>query len=160
MPKTRLDSSRWPLVVFTAVGEQTEEEFEAFLGECDGVLRRRQPYGVIFDARRSAPIGAKLRKRMVTWLTRNDALLRVYVVANSTVMSTPLQRGVFRAILWMRPLPFPYSIDTSLDDARTFVCSRLTERGCPSPPPFDRASVLPLPAMPSSVRARRGVAPR
>jgi hypothetical protein len=143
MSKTRLDDSRWPLVAFTGVGEQTEEEFEAFLADADSLLRRRQPFGVIFDSRRAAPIGPKLRKRMVAWLARNDALLRAYVVANSVVMSTPLQRGVFRAILWMRPLPFPYSVETTLEGARRFVCQRLAERGCPPPPPFNWSSILP-----------------
>jgi hypothetical protein len=79
---------------------------------------------------------------MVAWLARNDALLRAYIVANSMVMATALQRGVFRAILWMRPLPFPYSVETSLEGARSFVCSRLMARGCPPPPPFDATSVL------------------
>jgi hypothetical protein len=153
MSKTRLDDSRWPLVVFTAVGEQTKDEFEAYLADCDGLLRRREPYGVIFDGRRAAPIGPKLRMRMVEWLARNDAMLRVYIVANSMVLSTALQRGVFRAILWMRPLPFPYSVETSLEGARAFVCSRLTARGCPGPPPFDRASVLPV----RPEKPRRGV---
>lgn len=153
MSKTRLDDSRWPLVVFTAVGEQTEEEFEAYLADCDSLLRRREPYGVIFDARRAAPIGPKLRKRMVEWLARNDALLRAYIVGNAMVMSNAIQRGVFRAILWMRPLPFPYSVETSLEGARAFVCPRLEARGCPAPPPFDRASVLPI-AAPD--RQRRG----
>jgi hypothetical protein len=134
MSKTRLDDSRWPLVVFTAVGEQTDADFEAYLADCDALLRRREPHGTIFDARRATPIGAKLRKRMVQWLSRNDALLRVYRVANGMVMSTPLQRGAFRAILWMRPLPFPYSVETSLEGARRFVCARLAERGCPAPP--------------------------
>lgn len=143
--------------MFTAVGEQTDEEFEAYLADCDSLLRRREPYGVIFDARRAAPIGPKLRKRMVAWLARNDAMLRVYIVANAMVMSNALQRGVFRAILWMRPLPFPYSVETSLEGARAFVNSRLAARGCPTPPPFDRASVLPIPVR---ERPRRGADPR
>jgi hypothetical protein len=142
MAKTRLDDSRWPLVVFTAVGDQTEEEFEAYLADCDALLRRREPYGVIFDARRSTPIGPKLRQRMVAWLVRNDSLLRVYIVANSMVMATALQRGVFRAILWMRPLPFPYSVETSLEGAREFVCARLEARGRPIPPPMSWSSGL------------------
>lgn len=143
--------------MFTAVGEQTDEEFEAYLADCDALLRRREPYGVIFDARRAAPIGPKLRKRMVAWLARNDAMLRVYIVANAMVMETALQRGVFRAILWMRPLPFPYSVETSLEGARAFVNARLAARGCPTPPPFDRASVLPIPMR---ERPRRGAEPR
>jgi hypothetical protein len=140
MPKTRLDDSKWPLVVFTAVGDQTEDEFEAYLADCDSMLRRRQPHGIIFDARRSTPIGPKLRQRMVAWLSRNDSLLRVYVLANAMVMATPLQRGVFRAILWMRPLPFPYSVETSLEGARQFVCQRLEARGCTIPPQMNWSS--------------------
>jgi hypothetical protein len=140
MPKTRLDDSRWPLVVFTAVGSQTEDEFEAYLADCDLLLRRREPHGVIFDGRRSTPIGPKLRQRMVAWLSRNDSLLRVYILANAMVMATPLQRGVFRAILWMRPLPFPYSVETTLEGARQFVCARLEARGCPIPAPMSFSS--------------------
>jgi hypothetical protein len=141
-------------VVFTAVGEQTRDDFEAYLADCDSLLRRREPYGVIFDARRAAPIGPQLRQRMVAWLVRNDPLLRAYVVANSMVMATALQRGVFRAILWMRPLPFPYSVETTLEGARAFVLARLTARGCPLPPPFASASVM-LPLLRD--RPRRGV---
>jgi hypothetical protein len=157
MSKTRLDESRWPLAVFTAVGEQTERDFEAYLADCDVLLRRREPYGTIFDGRRAAPIGATLRKRKVEWLSRNDALLRAYRVASGIVMSTALQRGVFRAILWMRPLPFPYCVDTSLEGARRFVCMRLIERGCSPPPLFDWGSVLHDTAV---QRPRRGVQPR
>src|SRR4051812_22552888 len=94
MSKTRLDESRWPLVVFTAVGEQTDEDFEGYLRDCDRLLRRREAYASIFDARRAAPIGPKLRKRQVEWLARNDALLRAYLVGTGMVMNTPLQRGV------------------------------------------------------------------
>jgi hypothetical protein len=141
LSKTRLDDSRRPLVVFTAVGDQTQEDFESFLSDCDGLLRRREPFGVVFDARRALPIGPRLRQRVVAWLERNDAMLRVYIIATSVIMSTPLQRGVFRAILWMRPLPFPYTVETSFEDGRAFVCSQLLARGCPRPPPFDPASV-------------------
>jgi hypothetical protein len=156
MSKTRLDESRWPLVVFTAVGEQTQTEFEAYLSDCDRLLRRREAYGSIFDARRAAPIGPKLRKRMVEWLSRNDALLRAYLVGTGMVMSTPLQRGVFRAILWMRPLPYPYTVESSFEAARTFVCSRLLERGCAAPPMPSWSTLQP----PGTEPPRRGVHPR
>jgi hypothetical protein len=136
MSRTKVDDSRWPLVVCTSLGEQTDEELEAYLADCDALLRRRKPYGTIIDARRSIPVGPKRRKRVVEWLSRNDALLRAYLVASGMVMSTPLQRGGLRAILWMRPLPFPYCVETSMEAARRFVCTRLAERGCPPPPPL------------------------
>lgn len=157
MSKTRLDDSLWPLVVFTAVGEQSEADFEAYLDDCDALLKRREAYGSIFDVRRAAAIGPKLRKRQVEWLKRNDSLLRAYLVGTGMVMATPLQRGVFRAILWMRPLPYPYSVETSLDAARRFVCSRLHERGCAVPPMFNWGSVL---QHVSGERPRRGAVPR
>jgi hypothetical protein len=136
LSQTRLDESRWPLVVFTAVGEQTEDEFEAYLTDSDRLLHRRELYGAIFDARRGTPIGPTLRKRQVDWITRNEHLLRTYRVAMGFVMNTAVQRGVFRAILWMRPLPFPYCAESTLEPARRFVCRRLVERGCATPPMF------------------------
>jgi hypothetical protein len=156
MPKTRLDDSRWPLVVFTAVGEQTERNFEDYLADCDAVLRRRQPHGTIFDARRAAPIGPKLRKRQVDWLVRNEALLRGYRVATGLVMATPLQRGVLRAILWMRPLPYVYCVESSFEAARGFVCKRLLERGCAPPPMFNWNAVAASTSDGQRREARRG----
>jgi hypothetical protein len=160
MPKTRLDDSRWPLVVFTAVGEQTEKDFEEYLADCDAVLRRRQPHGTIFDARRAAPIGPTLRKRKVKWLARNEALLRGYRVATGLVMETPLQRGVLRAILWMRPLPYVYCVESSFEAARHFVCMRLSERGCAPPPVGNWSAVLASTSDGRLREGRRGVHPR
>ena len=162
MSQTRLDESRWPLVVFTAVGEQTEDEFDAFLADCDRVLRRREPHGSIFDGRRSAPIGPKLRKRQVAWLARNAALLRTYVVGSGVVINSPLQRGALRAILWMQPLPFPFVVESSFEAARRYVCARLQERGCDTPPMFNWGNVLPVAARTGRLgeRTRRDAEPR
>jgi hypothetical protein len=123
------------------VGEQTEADFESYLADCDELLRRRQLHGTIFDARRAAPIAATLRKRQVQWLSRNDTMLRTYRVATALVMSTPLQLGVLRAILWMRPLPYPYCVESSLEAGRRYVCARLSERGCAAPPMFNWTAV-------------------
>jgi hypothetical protein len=142
MSRTRLDESRWPLVVLTAVGEQSDEDFDAYLADADRLLSRREHHGVIFDARRAAPIGPKLRKRQVEWLRRNDLSLREYRVASGMVMSSAIQRGVFRAILWMQPLPYPYCIESSFEPARRFVCVHLAQRGCAMPPMFSWGPLL------------------
>lgn len=136
MSKTRLDESRWPLVIFTAVGSQTEDDFEAYLEDCDHLLARRELHGGIFDARRGEPIGPKLRKRQVQWLEQNEGLLRAYLVGTGMVMNSAVQRGVFRAILWMRPMPIPYCIESSFEAARRFVCGELVAQGCDMPPMF------------------------
>jgi hypothetical protein len=154
MSQTRVDDSRWPLVVFTAVGTQSADDLEEYFAECEVLLHRRQPYGAIYDARRSLPAGPKRRQRVVQWLSRNDALLRAYVVASGIVMSTPLQRGGLRAVLWMRPLPFPYSVETTLEGAQRFVCARLADRGCPTPPPCNWGGVRDSRVLEKS---RRGV---
>jgi hypothetical protein len=64
---------------------------------------------------------------------------------------------VFRAITWMRPLPYPYCVEASLEAARNFVCQRLIERGCAPPPLFGWGSVLHDTAID---RSRRGAEPR
>lgn len=134
MAKTRLDESRWPLVVYTASGAQSDEDFEAYLADADRVLSRRERHGVIFDARRAIPIGPKLRKRQVEWLRQNDRQVRAQCVALGMLFSSPVQRGVFRAILWMTPLPCPYSVEVRFEAARRFVCQHLEQSGCAPPP--------------------------
>jgi hypothetical protein len=140
MAKTRLDESRWPLIVYTAIGDQTDEDFDAYLADADRVLSRQERHGVIFDARRASPIGPKLRKRQVDWLRENDRRLRARCVALGMLLSSPIQRGVFRAILWMNPLPYPYSVEVRFEAARRFVCQHLERRGCtvPSVPRWDQ----------------------
>jgi hypothetical protein len=140
MPKTRLDESRWPLVVYTAFGHQTEEEFDAYLADADRVLGRRERHGVIFDARRAHPIGPKLRKRQVDWLRQHDRQLRANCVALGMLLNSPVQRGVFRAILWMTPLPYPYAVESSFEAGRRFVCHYLERHGCavPATPRWDQ----------------------
>src|SRR5262245_49751077 len=133
MAKTRLDESRWPLVVYTALGDQTEEEFEAYLADADRVLSRKERHGIIYDGRRATPIGPKLRKRQVEWLRDNDRELRTHCVALGMLLTSPVQRGVFRAILWMTPLPYPYSVEIRFEAARRFVCQHLERSGCVVP---------------------------
>jgi hypothetical protein len=137
-----MDESRWPLVVFTASGEQTEADFDAYLADGDVLLRRRETHGIVFDARRAAPISPKLRKRQVDWLDANHRLLETYRVASGMVMASAVQRGVFRAICWMKPLPFPYTVESSLDAASRFVCLHLSARGCAVPPVVNWAGAL------------------
>lgn len=130
MPKTRLDVSQWPLVVYTASGDQKAVEFEAHLADAERVLARREPYGVVFDARRGTPLDPKLRKRQVEWLQQNETLLRKYCVALGMVVSSPMQRGAFRAILWMTHLPYPHCVESAFEPARRFVSEHLVRRGC------------------------------
>jgi len=136
LAKTHLDDSRWPLVIFTAIGEQSEDDFEAYLADADALLRRRERYASIFDTRRAAPIGPILRRRQAQWLAQNEELLRTYLVATSLVMTSALHRGILRAIMWLKPLPCPYSIEPSFAAARAYVCSQLAASGCAQPPWF------------------------
>lgn len=141
MPKTRLDESRWPLVVYTASGEQTDADFDAHLADAERLLARREPYGVIFDARQGTPVNPKLRRRHVEWLRRNDVLLSQYCVALGMLVASPIQRGAFRAILWMTHLPYPFCVESAFEPARRFVLEHLTRRGCQLPP---RRPLLPV----------------
>jgi hypothetical protein len=136
LAKTHLDDSRWPLVIFTAIGEQSEDDFEAYLADADALLRRRERYASIFDTRRAAPIGPILRRRQARWLAQNEEQLRAYLVATSLVMTSALHRGILRAIMWLKPLPCPYSIEPSFGAARAFVCAQLAANGCAQPPWF------------------------
>jgi hypothetical protein len=148
------------LVVLTAVGEQTEQDFEGYLAKADRLLQRRELYASIFDARRAAPIGPRLRKRQAEWIKQNEPLLRSFVVATSLVMTSALHRGIFRAISWMQPLPYPHSIDTSLAKARDFTCAHLAKRGCPTPPMFGWDDTLQRLADRDSVRSGSHDQPR
>lgn len=116
------------------MGDQTDEDFDAYLADAERVLRRRERYAIIIDARRATPLGPKLRKRQADWLRAHDTELRAHCVALGMILNSPVQRGVFRAISWMAPPPYPYTIESSFEGARHFVSQHLERHGCALPP--------------------------
>jgi hypothetical protein len=128
-----LDDSRWPLVMFIAKGSLSESQFDSYLGLYSRILSRGERYVAIFDAREAKPMDVQLVKRQARWIDENaEALVRCNV-GIAFVIPSPMIRGVFKAILWIRPMPQPYVVLNTMQEAADWASRKLRDAGLQVP---------------------------
>ncbi|HYO96903.1 MAG TPA: hypothetical protein VER33_20470 [Polyangiaceae bacterium] len=105
---TAYDESRWPFLLVTkGPEEQTEPEFTEHLATLSSYFRRGQRFGLVMDVRRSPILSAERRR---TASERMEADMRQFgplLVGVALVVSSPVSRGMFKALLWLRPRQQP-----------------------------------------------------
>ncbi|MCU0671301.1 MAG: STAS/SEC14 domain-containing protein [Myxococcota bacterium] len=121
MGRFTVDSSEWPFVRVTYVDSVDDAAFERYVQEQAALLERKEPYVVLFDARRSGMPTAKQRQRMARYMRDHETQLRRYCRRGAFVIESPLIRGALTAILWIQPLPFPHEVFASVEDAERFL---------------------------------------
>lgn len=121
MGRFTVDSSEWPFVRVTYVDSVDDDAFERYVQEQAALLERREPYVILFDARRSGMPTAKQRQRMARYMKENDSALRRYCRRGAFVIESPLIRGALTAILWLQPLPFAHEVFATVEEAERFL---------------------------------------
>jgi hypothetical protein len=135
------DDTRAPMVVITSSGDSTNEEFDAYLTTMTKLLQKRQRYGIVLDARRSARPSPVQRQKQADWMKRYAAEIRAYNVGIGFVIDNAIVRGALTAILWLQPTPAPHRVFASLDAAERWVTELLQQEGLRVPPPRGRAGL-------------------
>lgn len=124
-----LDVRQAPLMRIVLVGRSTDEDLDVYHDEVVRVMRRaaeaHRTLVFVIDGREAAPADAMRRRKIATWVAAHSALIKVSVRAMAIVLSNPLQRGVLKALMWLRPYPCPYRIFSSLDEADAWARSLL-----------------------------------
>jgi hypothetical protein len=128
-----LDRSRWPLLIYTARGEQTEADFDAYLAAQEEVLQRNERFAAIFDARNVNPGDIKWVGKNAKWIERHARELKRLNIGITFLTPSPTIRGVLRATLWMFPLPQPFTVCDSMPVCIDWITRRLRESGMPVP---------------------------
>jgi hypothetical protein len=123
MGSINVNIREWPLVRVTYVDTVDDARFEAYVAEQAGLLDRKEPYVILFDARASGMPSAKQRQRMAEYMREREAELRRLCKRGVFVISSPLIRGALTAILWLQPLPFPHEVVSSMEDAERILAS-------------------------------------
>jgi hypothetical protein len=128
------DDSRAPLVVVTSTGESSNEDYDAYLERLTALVRRRQRYAIVFDARRSARPTPRQRQKQADWMQANSSAIRSYNVGIAFVIDSAIVRGALTAILWLQETPSPHKVFASLDGAEQWVSGLLAKEGLRVPP--------------------------
>jgi hypothetical protein len=117
----QVDESQWPLVRFTSRGTADEGNFDTYLRSYDRVLAHGQRYVAIFDASEAKPLEVGQMKAQAAWIRANAQRLIELNLGIAFVIPSPMIRGVLKAVLWLQPLPQPYTVVGSYDDAYRWV---------------------------------------
>ncbi|MBX5482281.1 MAG: hypothetical protein IRZ16_10660 [Myxococcaceae bacterium] len=125
MGSWRVDTSSWPIVVHSMEGTPGHEEIEAYIREATAVLYRREPHVVILDASRMGKVSAHLRARTRQWQTEHRDALRSWCLGTAKVLVSPLTRFIAMTVLMVNPLPTPWTVCESLDEARAWAADLL-----------------------------------
>jgi hypothetical protein len=101
-------------VLFVCVGDAgSSASYETHLRELVRVIDSRAtslPIGVIYDQRALLAGDAKQRARVAELLRARREVLQRTTAAFALATESPIMRGVLRAVFWMEPPPYPWSI--------------------------------------------------
>jgi hypothetical protein len=126
----QFDDSVWPLVRVRFLGVPTTPQVEANLARMTAALERGERHVYVFDAGGMTGVGpAEQRHLQAAWLKQHDARLRALVLGVAFVIHSPLVRLGVSIVMHLRPLPGPYFMAATLEEAVAWATERLAREG-------------------------------
>jgi hypothetical protein len=90
--------------------------------------RRGSQYAVVIDAREVGRVPATQRKGIVDWINRDRQHLKVNCAGGALIFSSPMQQGLFTAIVWLTPIPIPAKVFRDVPSAEAWLRGQLAEK--------------------------------
>lgn len=130
-PAIELDEARWPLVLITFRGVVPDTEFDAYLDGLERILLRGGPAVAVVDTREAGLLPGAQRRKQAEWYRDRAEALRSTNLGTAFVIDSTAIRGVLTAMLWLAPLPQPYHVAATFEDAERWVLEKLRAGGVP-----------------------------
>lgn len=123
------DDSEWPLFrVLMPPQPMSTSEFNAYLKHIDDLFLRGSRFAMVIDAR-DAPVHSPTeRQEIAKHMKASHARFPHRLAAMGIVMSSPLQRGIFTAIMWVAGPTYPMRPFPSMTDAELWLREMLRAR--------------------------------
>jgi len=127
--RATVDDSKWPRVYVTwPSGPLEDEDFEAAVEAMSALLKRKQPYVIIHDARRAARPTPKQRAFAAEKQKLDSDGTRRLLRGVALVTASPLISGVLTAINWITPAPYPMKTFTTMSAADAWATAKLEKQ--------------------------------
>jgi hypothetical protein len=123
-----LVTDQWPFLFTRFDGEQSMSELEAYIRRVDAMHARREPYVGISYLKRYSRERPHL-ERIARWLKDSETVTRQFCLATGMVNNSVGFRFLLSSIFLIKPMPCPYHVCGSFDDAVAFVRRHATEHG-------------------------------
>jgi SpoIIAA-like len=132
MGAIQLDTTQWPLAVFTCDGRQTDDDVTSFLADLERLLDREQPYLVMMDVRSYEANFAHVR-RIGLWTKEWFEASRRHLAASALVVESEAFRMLLATFFLVVKMPVPFTCVTSRDEADAWLREQAEKAGLSLP---------------------------
>lgn len=118
-PPVHVDAAEWPVLRVTPPHQITDDEMQAFLAWYrELVLRRREPFALVLDLRRTSGMTPRQRQMITDGMGGEES---IYCRGTAMVFSSAVLRGILTAIFWIRKPRYPTRVFATVEDAGAFA---------------------------------------
>ena len=117
-PYAKIDQTKFPIVTIDFMPfDPTKAQFQAYLDEMDTMYLKDGRRAIIFDASKTKYLPSELRIMQGTWLKLRKEQIKDKVVIMVFIIPNVMVQMVFKGILLVEPLPAPYKLAKSMEEA-------------------------------------------
>jgi hypothetical protein len=119
---TPYDDSDWPIVRVRPPPPRSEAEvFRRHLGNIGLAFARKQPFGLLVDARGFPPLSPTERRMVAERVRENQVASGGLLKGIGVVMDSRMGRGILTAIQWIARPMYPMAAFETESDARRWL---------------------------------------
>jgi hypothetical protein len=126
------DLRNWPLVFTRFEGSQTIEEVDGHFERTASIYVRKQPW-VSVAFMNGYGRDPRVLRRIAYWMKKIEEPTRKYCMAAAMIAPSAGFRFVLGAVLLIQPIPCPYMVCGTLDEALAFVRMKAAEHSLKLP---------------------------
>jgi hypothetical protein len=128
-----VDDRYWPIVVFRFAGELSLAELDDYLAKMELLLDRPGRSGGLVLHEKVRAWDSAMVRRQAAWMKANADRIREKSLGVALVVTSPLLRGLLRAILWIQPMPQAHRVFADIPSALAWLSERLASGGLRMP---------------------------
>jgi hypothetical protein len=122
MNKPRYDEGQWPIVLVTMPEEELNDtDLLRHIDRMSSFSRRGVPFVHIVDMRRAGSLSAQARRLITERMDQDEEAHPGVLVGLAVVLTTPMHRGIFKAITWLSQKSRPSESFSDLEAAMTWA---------------------------------------
>jgi hypothetical protein len=127
-----LNLDQWPFVLTKFNGEQSSAELDAYIRRMDQVHARKEPYVGISYLKRYSRERQQV-ERIARWIKESEPLTRAYCLGVGMINASIGFRFVLSGLFLIKPMPCPYQVCSTFDEAVRFVRQQADQHGLTLP---------------------------
>jgi hypothetical protein len=128
MAGVEVSTKYWPVLLVKFDGEQNMHDVDYFIAEMNAVHARKQPYASISLMRKYSTERSQVQ-RVAQWMKATAEAPREFCVGTGIVSKSLGFRFLLTSIFLVKPMPCPYQVCSSFDEAYSWVRKKAGERG-------------------------------